>query len=44
MKNNAVLITELNQVKQDLHAKYPNDKESYQNEKEFFYTSINKVL
>ncbi len=44
MKNNLVLITELNQVKQDLHAKYPNDKESYQNEKEFFYNRINKVL
>lgn len=44
MENNLELITELNQIKQDLHAKYPNDKESYQNEKEFFYTRINKVL
>jgi len=44
MKNNVVLITELNQMKHSLHAKYPNDKESYQNEKEFFYNRINKVL
>jgi GrpB-like predicted nucleotidyltransferase (UPF0157 family) len=44
MKNNVALITELNQVKQGLHAKYPNDKVSYQNEKEFFYSHINKVL
>jgi GrpB-like predicted nucleotidyltransferase (UPF0157 family) len=43
MKNNVALITELNQVKQNLHAKYPNDKESYQNEKEFLYNHINKV-
>ena len=44
MKNNVELITELNQVKQALHSKYPNDKESYQNEKEFFYNRINTVL
>ncbi|NMP30767.1 GrpB family protein [Thalassotalea sp. M1531] len=44
MKGNKELITELNQVKQNLHAKYPNDKESYQKEKEFFYNRINKVL
>jgi len=44
MKNNVVLITELNQIKHDLHAKYPKDKESYQNKKEFFYNRINKVL
>jgi len=44
MKNNVALIAELNQVKQDLHAKYPNDKESYQNEKEFFYSHINQML
>ncbi len=44
MKNNVELITELNQVKQDSHANYPNDKKSYQNEKEFFYNRINKVL
>jgi GrpB-like predicted nucleotidyltransferase (UPF0157 family) len=44
MKNNVALITELNHVKKGLHAKYPNDKESYQKEKEFFYSYINKVL
>jgi len=44
MKNNLALIAELNQVKQGLHAKYPNDKESYQKEKEPFYSHINKVL
>jgi len=44
MKNNVELITELNQVKQDSYANYPNDKKSYQNEKEFFYNRINKVL
>jgi GrpB-like predicted nucleotidyltransferase (UPF0157 family) len=44
MKNNVALITELNLVKQDLHTKYPKDKESYQIEKEFFYNRINKAL
>jgi GrpB-like predicted nucleotidyltransferase (UPF0157 family) len=44
MKNNVALITELNQIKQGLHAKYPNDKELYQKEKEPFYNHINKVL
>ncbi len=44
MQNNMALITEFNQVKHDLHAKYPNDKESYQNEKAFFYSHINQVL
>jgi len=44
MKGNLELIAELNQIKQNLHAKYPNDKESYQNKKEFFYNRINNVL
>ena len=44
MNNNVVLITELNQLKQGLHAKYPNDKELYQKGKAFFYSHINKVL
>lgn len=44
MKNNITLITELNQIKQDLHEKYPRDKDSYQKEKEFFYSHINNVL
>ena len=43
MKNNVALITELNQIKQSLHTKYPNDKGSYQKEKEPFYSHINKV-
>jgi GrpB-like predicted nucleotidyltransferase (UPF0157 family) len=38
------LIDELNQIKQELHAKYPADKDTYQNEKEFFYNRINKML
>jgi len=44
MEHNPELIIELNQIKQDLHVKHPNDKESYQIEKEFFYNRINKVL
>lgn len=44
MQDNAALIAELNQIKQELHAKYPKDKDSYQYEKEFFYSRINKVL
>ena len=44
MYNNVALITELNQLKQGLHAKYPNDKELYQKGKAFFYSHINKVL
>jgi len=43
MQGNPELITELNQIKQELHAKYPRDKDTYQNEKEFFYNRINKV-
>ena len=44
MQGNIELITELNQIKKDLHAKYPFDKESYQKEKEFFYRRINEMI
>jgi GrpB-like predicted nucleotidyltransferase (UPF0157 family) len=44
MQGNISLIAELNMIKQTLHTKYPNDKESYQNEKAFFYKQINKVF
>ena len=43
MQGNRELIKELNQLKQELHAKYPRDKDSYQNAKECFYNRINKV-
>jgi len=44
MRGNAELINELNQIKQGLHAKYPNDRNSYQSEKEFFYNRINETF
>jgi len=44
MKGNKGLISELNQLKQTLHSKYPNDKEAYQKEKSFFYHRIVKIL
>ncbi len=44
MEGDLALITELNQIKKSLHARYPNDKESYSNQKEFFYNRINKLL
>ena len=44
MESNLKLITELNQIKQKLHVKYPNDKETYQKQKEFFYNRINNRL
>ena len=40
MQGNTELISELNQLKQVLHEKYPQDKGSYQNEKESFYNRI----
>ncbi|WP_019027752.1 GrpB family protein [Colwellia piezophila] len=42
MQGNIELISELNKIKQELHTKYPSDKDSYQNEKAFFYSRINK--
>ncbi|WNC68180.1 GrpB family protein [Thalassotalea nanhaiensis] len=42
MQGNSELIAELNQIKQQLQAKYPKDKNYYQSEKEFFYNRINK--
>jgi len=44
MQGNLELITELNQLKRKLHAEYPNDKGSYQNEKLFFYNRINSMV
>jgi GrpB-like predicted nucleotidyltransferase (UPF0157 family) len=44
MQNNSFLITELNQLKQILHAKHPQNKDAYQNGKEPFYSRINKML
>jgi len=44
MQGNKDLINELNQIKITLHSKYPNDKESYQHEKAFFYNRIEKLL
>lgn len=44
MRNNVELISELNQLKQKLHAMHPQDKEAYQNEKKIFYNRINKAL
>ncbi len=44
MQGNKTLITELNQIKQELHLKYPHDRDAYQSEKAFFYHRINKLL
>ncbi|MDN3652522.1 GrpB family protein [Thalassotalea ponticola] len=44
MRDNLELIAELNQIKKELHSKYPNDKDAYQQEKAFFYSRIGKVL
>ncbi len=44
MQGNSTLIAELNQIKQKLHAKYPKNKDAYQNEKVFFYNRINNML
>lgn len=43
MQGNTALIDELNQLKQALHHKYPNNKDSYQKEKAPFYDRINKM-
>lgn len=43
MQGNAELIEELNQLKQALHAKFPHNKDAYQNEKACFYQRINKM-
>ena len=44
MQGNIELITELNQLKQELHTKYPKDKDAYQNEKTIFYNRINTMF
>ncbi len=44
MQGNLVFIAELNQIKQDLHAKYPHDKDLYQQGKKLFYDRINALL
>lgn len=42
MQGNLKLINELNQLKQHLHNKYPQDKNAYQTEKAYFYENIKK--
>jgi GrpB-like predicted nucleotidyltransferase (UPF0157 family) len=44
MQGNIELIFQLNQLKKQLHAKYPRDKESYQNEKTIYYNRINSMM
>ena len=44
MRGNIELITELNQLKIQLHEKYPSDKDSYQDEKSIFYNRINSMM
>jgi len=44
MQGNIELITELNLIKQGLHTKHLSDKDSYQNEKAFYYNRINNIL
>ncbi len=38
------LVTELNRLKLELHNTYPNSKDLYQKEKEYFYNEIHKML
>jgi len=40
MQGNKALISELNQLKKQLHVKYPKDKDAYQSEKAIFYDRI----
>ena len=44
MQGNDRLIDELNQIKQYLHSKYPNDKSAYQREKSYFYNNIQNSI
>lgn len=43
MRENSKLIKQLNDLKIQLHQKYPNDKDSYQREKQCFYDKINAL-
>ncbi|OUS24482.1 hypothetical protein A9Q98_13805 [Thalassotalea sp. 42_200_T64] len=44
MQGNLTLINELNQIKLHLHNKYPEDKDSYQRGKEYFYNKVHNML
>lgn len=44
MKSRPDLVIELNNLKTELANKYPSDKDSYQNEKVFFYDEIHRML
>jgi len=44
MQGNRELIFQLNQLKKQLQAKYPRDKDAYQNEKTIFYNRINSMM
>jgi hypothetical protein len=41
MQGNTELIFKLNQLKNELHCRFPNDKEAYQKEKKWFYDTLN---
>jgi GrpB-like predicted nucleotidyltransferase (UPF0157 family) len=44
MRANPRLIDELNVIKQQLHTKFPNDREAYQIGKKYFYDKINQAI
>lgn len=44
LSTNFELVDELNALKTELHAKYPQSKDRYQKEKVHFYNKINKML
>lgn len=44
MSSSPDLVTELNRLKLKLHDLYPNSKDLYQKEKEYFYNEIHKML
>jgi len=44
MKSTPALVAKLNNLKNHLHNKYPDDKESYQKEKVCFYNKTHKML
>lgn len=43
MRQRPDLVEKLNQLKQQLHTKYPNDKDAYQDEKIIFYDEIHAL-
>lgn len=44
MQGNPKLVDELNALKNQLHKKFPNSKETYQSEKKYFYDKIHQLI